>query len=68
MGRRISRRLYCSHNGILIHADLIAAYNIMRKAIPDAFADRILDAGLHPVGSSINDMANPLNVEESPNN
>lgn len=54
-----------SRNGTLIHADSNAAYNIIRKESPDAFADRIRDAGLHPVGLSIQEMISPLKVAGS---
>ena len=36
-GRRISRGLYRSANGMSINADLNGAGNILRKAIPSAF-------------------------------
>ena len=36
-GRRISRGLYRSKDGTVISADINAASNILRKAIPDAF-------------------------------
>ena len=32
MGRRVKRGLFCSKNGIEIHADINAAYNIAKKA------------------------------------
>jgi putative transposase len=48
-GRRISRGLFRSHTGILINADVNAAYNIMCKVVPNAFpAEGIVDVGLHP--------------------
>lgn len=48
MGERISRGRFRSASGILINADLNGALNIIRKAIPEAFADGIEDVGLHP--------------------
>jgi IS605 OrfB family transposase len=52
MGKRISRGLYRSARGIIINADVNGAYNIVRKAIPKAFAkvdaDGIEGVGLHP--------------------
>lgn len=36
-GRRIRRGLYRTHDGVVINADLNAAGNILRKAIPDIF-------------------------------
>lgn len=53
-----------SQNGILINVGPNAAYNIIRKVFPDAFADGIRDAGLHPEGLSIHELINPLKVEE----
>ncbi|MFQ5820155.1 MAG: RNA-guided endonuclease InsQ/TnpB family protein [Candidatus Heimdallarchaeota archaeon] len=49
MGKRKSRGLFKSANGILINADVNGAYNIIRKAIPKAFpVDGIEGVGLHP--------------------
>ena len=64
-GKGISRGMFRSHNGTLINADLNAAYNMIRKVFPDAFADGIRGVGLHPVGLNISEMNNPLNAEES---
>ena len=36
-GKRIRRGLYRCHNGLLVNADLNAAANILRKAVPDAW-------------------------------
>lgn len=53
-GKRIYRGLFRSKKGILINADLNAAYNIMRKVFPEIFSqedvDRIVGeaTGLHP--------------------
>jgi len=48
-GRRM-RGLFKSARGTIINADVNAAYNIIRKAIPKAFeADGIEGVGLHPV-------------------
>ena len=66
-GKRISRGLYRSKEGTVISADINAASNILRKAMPDAFS-RISDYSflqnvmtvkfrdLHPVGRSKNEM------------
>jgi putative transposase len=43
-GSRISRGLFRASDGRLIHADVNASFNIIRKAIPNAFADGIEDA------------------------
>ena len=47
--RRIYRGLFMSNNGIKINADVNGAYQIMKKAFPDAFAKGIEGAWLHPV-------------------
>ena len=36
-------------NGIKINADVNGAYNIIIKAIPNAFADGIEGVGVHPM-------------------
>jgi len=45
LGKRIKRGIFKSKNGTLIHADLMASYNIIKKAIPDAFANGIEGIG-----------------------
>ncbi|NES07502.1 MAG: IS200/IS605 family element transposase accessory protein TnpB [Okeania sp. SIO2F4] len=40
-GKRIKRGLYKSKNGLLINADLNGSYNILRKAVPNAYTDGI---------------------------
>jgi putative transposase len=48
-GTRVKRGLYKSKNGIVINADVNGAWNIGKKAVPNAFtADGIEGAGLHP--------------------
>jgi putative transposase len=48
-GKRISRGLFHASDGRIINADVNAAYNIMRKAIPEVnFADGIEGIVLHP--------------------
>jgi putative transposase len=48
-GKRISRGLFRSYTRRLINADVNAAYNIMRKVVPNAFpAEGIVGVGLHP--------------------
>lgn len=37
VGRRISRGLFKTSHGRLVNADVNAAYNIIKKAVPDAF-------------------------------
>jgi len=53
MGRRIKRGIFKSKNGILTHADLQAVYNIIKKAVPEAFPDGIGGIGLYPRSLSI---------------
>ncbi|HMF30751.1 MAG TPA: transposase [Candidatus Lokiarchaeia archaeon] len=48
-GRRVRRGLFQTQTGTLINADVNAAYNILRQAVPEAFADGIEGVGLHPV-------------------
>ena len=52
VGKRTSRGLFKSAKGIIINADVNGGYNIVKKAIPKAFAkakaDRIEGVGLHP--------------------
>jgi len=53
MGGRIKRGIFRSADGTLIHADLNAAYNVIRKAAPEALADGIEGIGLYPRSLSI---------------
>jgi len=48
LGRRKSRGLFQSAEGIKINADVNGAYNIIRKAFPKSFVDGIEGVGLHP--------------------
>ncbi len=49
IGKRICRGLFQSKKGSIINADVNGGYNILRKAVLNAFnADRIEDVGLHP--------------------
>ena len=41
MGRRVKRGLFQSSAGRLINADVNGSYNILQKAIPDAFCEGI---------------------------
>lgn len=47
--RRIHRGLFVGNNGIQINADVNGAYQIMKKVIPNAFANGIEGSGLHPL-------------------
>jgi len=49
IGKRIKRGLFVSRHGIKINADVNGAYNIMIKAIPNAFSDGIEGVGVHPM-------------------
>lgn len=68
MGKRISRGLFRSSIGKLINADVQGGYNIIKKAIPNAFkelkvlrADGIEGVGLHPI------RIDPLNINRNIN-
>ena len=52
-GRRVSRGLFRTSQGILINADVNGAYNILRQAVPEARADGIQGAGRHPVVAAV---------------
>jgi len=56
-GRRIKRGLYKTSVGRLINSDVNAAYNILRKAIPNAFSDGIESCVVQPR------RVNPLKVK-----
>lgn len=47
-GRRIKRGLFRSANGRLINADVNGSYNILRKVVPNAFANGIGAAVVQP--------------------
>ena len=49
IGGKETRGLYASGDGTIINADVNGAYNIMRKAIPNALDDCTYNMGLHPV-------------------
>ena len=59
MGNRIKRGTFRSADGTLIHADLNASYNIIKKAIPEAFANGIEGIGSYPRSLSIRQMITP---------
>ena len=56
-GKRIKRGLYKTSTGQLINSDVNAAYNILRKAIPNAFSDGIGSCVVQPR------RVNPLKVK-----
>lgn len=47
--RRTHRGLFVSNRGLLINADVNAAYQIMKKVFPNEFSEGIEDVVLHPV-------------------
>ena len=47
--RRVHRGLFVSNQGVIINADVNAAYQIMKKVFPNVFADGIEGVVLHPV-------------------
>lgn len=47
--RRIHRGLFRSNQGEYINADVNGAYQILKKAVPDAFANGIEGVGSHPM-------------------
>lgn len=52
--RRVKRDLFKSNKGILINADVNGALQILRKVVPNAFADGIDGIGLVPVKLNLN--------------
>ena len=56
-GKRIKRGLYKTSVGQLINSDVNAAYNILRKAIPNAFSNGIESCVVQPM------RVNPLKVK-----
>ena len=58
VGKRVTRSLFKSAKGVIIHADVNAEYNIIKKAIPKAFSNGckwIGGCALHPLRYSITD-------------
>lgn len=51
--RRIHRGMFKSNTGVLINADVNGSYQIMKKVFPNAFADGVEGAGLHPLSMKI---------------
>ena len=55
-GRRVSRGLFKTKEGLLINADVNAGYNILKKALPNAIsADGIEGVGFHPFPMSFHE-------------
>jgi putative transposase len=57
-GKRIERGLYKTSTGQLINSDINGSYNILRKAIPNAFSDGIVSCVVQPR------RVNPLKVKQ----
>ena len=51
--RRVKRGLYRSNDGTLLNADINGALQILRKVVPNAYADGIEGIGLCPVKLSL---------------
>lgn len=49
VGKRIKRGLFRTGKGMLVNADINGSYNIMKKAIPNAFANGIEVVGVQPL-------------------
>jgi putative transposase len=49
MGKRVKRGLFRTFIGKLVNADVNGSLNIIRKVVPDAFADGIEGLGLNPM-------------------
>jgi len=50
VGKRVTRGMFRTADGRRINADVNGAYNIIRKAIPNAFGNGIGGVVVHPVG------------------
>lgn len=48
LGKRVKRGLFVTAKGMLVNADVNGSYNIMKKAVPNAFADGIEALGVVP--------------------
>ena len=48
-GKRVKRGWFRASDGRCLNADINAAYNIMRKVVPDAFGNGIAGVVVHPV-------------------
>jgi putative transposase len=56
-GQRIKRGLFRARDGRLINADVNGSYNILRKAVPNAFANGIEAVAVQPLSVSIAQLA-----------
>lgn len=48
IGKRITRGLFRTKSGVTMNADINGSYNIMRKCIPNAFANGVEGVLVHP--------------------
>ena len=48
VGRRVKRGLFSTESGFSFNADVNGSYNILRKCIPEAFADGVEGVLVHP--------------------
>jgi putative transposase len=48
-GKRVKRGLFRASDGRCLNADVNAAFNILRKVVPDAFGNGIGGVVVHPV-------------------
>jgi len=66
VGKRITRSLFRTAKGIIIHADVNGAYNIAKKAIPEAFAKVRANGGggcaLHPLRVTYKEIHKPNSI------
>ena len=68
VGKRINRGLFRTSNGTLINADVNGAFNIMKKAFPEAIeADGIQGAQLHPIRVNLNTKSKLMPIKTSYN-
>jgi putative transposase len=61
-GKRIKRGLFRASSGRCLNADINAAYNIMRKVVPNAFGNGIGGVVVHPVRIALADGPHGSNV------
>lgn len=61
-GRRISRGLFKTSDDRVINADCNGGYNIIKKVVPNAFAEGIEGVGLHPFRIAYPDKQNLLKL------
>ena len=52
--KRVRRRLYKASNGLKYNADVNGSFNILRKAVPNAFSNGIMGVVVHPVMVTLN--------------